>query len=325
MSINIMSINIIDFVLLFLIVCLSVFLIYKNFIETKPTLLSIDAAIRGAGIEIPPTASLSEHFYANDVIVFDSPEKINKNFEKFIEIYLPSVDINLIKKLFKEDGIDKSIDDIINENNVQAHEMFENFILTIAMCIFAKNNKNNIILFGLFYFIMIKMEIQNDNIKYYYLNDYDIQKDFIIYSIPSTYTGDINKLSNDPTIKLESLNQYLNNKPFKISLNNIMKTIVLPALIKSENNNITEEEINKFLSILQKNNKKLQDYINCNIALQFSMIYYKGDVRIKNTKIFKLTLDIIDPKNYTPDIKTYFPFKKQTEDSLYDMLKLTPA
>lgn len=285
---------------------------------TSPTTTSnidnkkIDLALNASGISTPR----KENFYTD--IVFDSIEKINNNFLTMLNIYFPSIDINSINLLLKENGIDDNVQKIINDNkNTIDYESYfasDNIKVNTYLKIYAENNKTNIILAGL-YFVLImniysKSELSKvtlsstdtDNRGFYYLNDYDTENDFIIYFIGGTYNGDLKMLNTDCDIKFAD--DIEPGAIVKFSLKNILRKYYMgEAIMRATTNTtvfdysdpiafskslsgLTNTDYEKYELVLNQNIVALNKQLNYELAIFIVSIYNKG-VITKDTKILK--------------------------------------
>jgi hypothetical protein len=304
-----------------IIVIALIYFVYKFLFQNKSDIdnKKIATALKAGNIGTPT----SENFYED--IVFDSKEKLNNNFEKFLQIYCPSVDISKISALLKEDGVNKSIDNIIKDNKIDALLFYMSVLEQLILHIYAENNKTNIILFGLSILIINKI-MSRDGIERYYLNDYDTQKEFIIYSIPNTYKIDISnisKLSTDENIKLNNVFNVLpdNTRPYKFSLFNMLKERnikpVVAAVFQKKQSDITEDDVNKYLSIIKDNNNGIKNLLNHQFAIILLMI---NNPNINETaKIFKTAVN--NYSNLTDKFNEMFRTSLVTTTLLYDTQK----
>jgi hypothetical protein len=286
----------------------------------------LDKALKASGINI----SGKETF--NSDIIFDSYDKINKNVNIFFNTYLPSIDINNINALLKENNCD-DIQTVINNKNINVSRYILNdgAIMLIAFMIYSENNKTNIILFGLLIFYQLELSMrefimkQNPNTPFikssnmYYLNDYDEVNDFFIYTIPISYTGEIsNKLNKDATVKeveFNTPNMFQKNNQetiHKISLAKLFRpmfNMVISGAIKKEPTNITDDDFNNFINLLKENTQSLKKMINFNIASKL-IIANNNDITV-DTKIVGDIADLMSPSNFT---KSFADFMSLNND-----------
>jgi hypothetical protein len=276
--------------------------------ETPKTPLSdididkITKALKAASVNTSETKTGAENFYED--IVFDSEDKINKNFITLMNIYIPSLDINAINTLLRENGINDDMQKIINDNDLKCinYLLRDSIMRIIFMKIYSGTNKTDIILVSLLYILITKLFLTGTSVSFYYLNDYDTVKDFIIYIIPNNYSGDKTKLNKDSSISfINNFNSMIdNNKVYKISLKtiireNIMRDIIIRALnnISTETtmagitnptrtikdkNNVTETDYNNFELALNENSSQLNKYLNYAFAGNLLVANKKGDI-----------------------------------------------
>jgi hypothetical protein len=138
--------------------------------------------------------------FSQDVIIFDSIEKINNNINAFLNTYFPKIDINRIN-----DSLIKSrnmiMQDIIN-NNILLDNNFSSLIILkhndgfkqYLAYVLDLIDPTLFILFSLYIILIRKL---NDNICDYYFNDYEIEKDFISYTGPCLNEDDIKQKYNE--------------------------------------------------------------------------------------------------------------------------------
>ena len=293
----------------------------------------LDKALKAFGINI----SRKETFYSD--IIFDSYDKFNKNVNIFFNIYFPSIDINNINAILKENNCDDMQTVINNKNiNILSYIFDESFINLIAFMIYSENNKTNIILFGLFIFYQLELSMrefimkQNPNAQFmkssnmYYLNDYDEVNDFYIYMIPISYTGEIsNKLNKDSRVTEMGyapsiFKTYDKEEIYKMSLKNMFRPffyIVISGMINKEFQNITDDDYNNFINILKENMQSLKKQINFIIASRL-IIANNNNITV-DSKIVGDIADLMSPSNFT---KSFYDLMGPMDDDLTRSAKL---
>ncbi len=218
------------FIIIIILVILLMFLSLFNIKKTKKIkhkeviLISdkkrIKRSLDSAGIIV-----YNPETFDNENIVFDSFEKINNNFETFLDYYIPLIETEVTNNIFKEFNIKTTIQNEINNNNLNLINIFSEpygFITQALLLAYASKNRTNLILLGLCSVLLMKLK--NNLIKNYkivYFNDYNEETmDFIIYFIPLNNTDNIIKFKNDPTILDMNETTITGNEIFKLSLFN---------------------------------------------------------------------------------------------------------
>jgi hypothetical protein len=261
-----------------------------------------------------------------NTIVFDNLDKINKNFNLFMSIYFPSIDINKIYELLKDYNIN-NIQKIIDDQNINVLQYFfsNTNLFYIASTIYSENNNINIISFGLFIILMWNISMKNvsDNIIYktnindwqfYYLNDYNKVDDLYIYIVPKTMTENINTLNTNMNV-IEINNITLMTLPniYKISLNKIIKETILKPQIAFINDtsimNMTDNEYNDFILILKNNSMSLYKLNIYKFSLLVLTAYKKGDINNNTQLVIDMINFINNPLNFTQSYRIFMKLK----------------
>jgi hypothetical protein len=262
-----------------------------------------------------------------NTIVFDNFDKINKNFNLFMSIYFPSIDMNKIYELLKDYNIN-NIQKIINDKNINVLQYFFSDInlFYIASSIYTENNNINIISFGLFIILMwnlLMKNISNDNITYktnindwqfYYLNDYNKVNDFYIYIVPKTITENINTLNTNTNV-IETNNISIMKLPniYKISLHQIIKETILKPYISFIRDtsiiNITDNEYNDFIPLIKKNSISLYELNIYQFALLVLTAYKNGNIDNNTQLVIDMINFMNNPLNLTQSYRTFMKFK----------------
>ena len=142
----------------------------------------LDKALNAAGII---SIKKSENF-DND-IKFNSIESVNNNFEKFMDIYYPLVDMNTINNLLSKFKINTTIQNEINNKKINIIDIFTEkyeFITQLILLSFTNNKFEDLLLLGLGSIVMIKIKnpsLNNHKIYFYQTNNYNF--DIYIYLI----------------------------------------------------------------------------------------------------------------------------------------------
>jgi hypothetical protein len=274
----------------------------------------ISIGLTGAGI-----VSVRENFYTNTLpstIIFDSIQKINNNAIAFLNIYFPSIDINKINQLLKENGCNNDIQQIINNKkiNILSYLLNENTMNMIVLSIYTSDNKTNIILFGIYLILMwdLSMNTTITN-KFYYYNDNDTTNDFNIYFIQDISKANKNNIEN--VNNLYNIDRTDTSKIYKFSLNNIIKNQLIYNLLSNKlnktNNEITDIEYNNYMLIFRENSKSLSTLVNYQLAI--SLLIANNDGNINNTT--KIAIDIFNflhSNNLTQSMKDFLNIKEDT-------------
>ncbi len=303
----------------------------------------INDALNRSGIQIK-----SENFQNNIDIVFDSYDKIKKNFNLFMNTYYPSIDINDMNNMLKTKyGVPKTMQELIMENldapNMDGFFGFEGLIeVLIDLGKFhmteylTKGISNNIICSGLALILQIKIynKIKNINEKLIYLNDFNKTDDFYIYFLPQSY--DISKLSttNDIPImnpvkssdhqKYYSGNDLIN--PYKIGMIYLLREDVKFTIQLRKSSaggtsapwntmTVSNDEINNAFKVYNDNIIPYYKLFKFYLIGPFIVLYTKQ--AIPTTSQFKIDMkEIIKPDNYTKD---YIKLQPIPEDYQIDM------
>ena len=289
---------------------------YKMLYSTKEepvSVLSIDNNKLDKGLKASNINTIDKETFYSD-IVFDSFEKINKNFVTFLNTFFPSIDIKIINGLLKENGCNNDIQTIINNKNIDSITTILNqdIFRFLAVMIIAENNNTNIILLGLFMIVMINIQIdkRNKTHNFYYFNDYDEFDDFYIYMIPVDYTEKISKELNKDTNVIEVFNEiaYDNKLIYKYSIKKffIDKLINkdIEKSLKKTSSNVTNDDKKNYLSILKENINALYKWNNYQLTSIF-LIYNNNGVITTDTQILTDIYNILN-SDLTKSFKNYY-------------------
>jgi hypothetical protein len=305
--------NIIFYVLIVVIVLLILVLLYNIFFTSKDN--KINDAVKAVGINIIG----QENFKDND-IVYDSIDKIMFNFERYLNTYATILNVNDMNEMFKKyTNTNKTLDGIISENiNINYNDLYQKMILPLCQVIYSiTNNDIDNILAGLLFINSLNIKIIESNINYklYYLDDYNNNKDFVIYLVHNNY--DINNLEKeiDTAVEIEKpfelINTLQNNtKLYKYSINkqiNISFKYMIRNIQKKAIDNITNEESEQLIQIYKKNSKSLIKYLQLYLLIPFVKLQTNTEITT-NKGIGKDLLDLFTDKNsFTDDMKPYLP------------------
>jgi len=304
-----------------------IFLIKKIFYKKKETsplrrvLMSnrnrVYNALSSAGIEL-----YKETF--NNNIKFDSVDKINSNFEKFMDIYMPLIDIETINQIFKEYNVNTTIQTEINEKLLNATILFNDpfgFITQGILLAYSSKNQTNLILLGICSALLMK--VQNSllkNHKIIYFDDYNQETtDFVLYFIPPDYNGKVSALKDDNSIL--DMNEFeINEKtPFKLSLFNQLDKLLKVQInkyklaLEEPDTSIYDTDKIKFIDDLYANREIILTNSRYSLVSLFSFLYDPNTLIILDMylspKPTKLSLYIIDKmynsNYYTPSYYKY--------------------
>jgi hypothetical protein len=289
-------------------------------VDNEQILLAISAAnIKGG----------TEHFSTTSNIVFDTVDKVNKNFVEYFKIFIPSLEIDKVQMLLKENGENDSIQTIINNKNINIIERISEMMTIIAFLTPSLNETNKILTY-LFLVNMLSLESRNETNNLYYFNDYNKLKEFYVYYIPNTYTGNKNTITTDITIpELKPLceMELLPNYGYKISIDKLIKKIIENNIFRNLTQNsciINENEYNhnKFNNIIEKNINTLYSLLRYSIALLL-LQENKKITFTKDTKIINDYADIIID-GFTLELKQYFPVNEtdiNREGYIFELLR----
>ncbi len=304
-----------------LLICIILFIIYLNkhlksnntdsTTESTYNKDAVNSALVSAGIK----TSTTENFQ-NNTIVYDSIDKIKQNFETFINTFIPILDVNLMNKMLKEEyGVNKTLQEIINENNNLYFKQYINFLINIIKFInIILTDKTDIILAGIGLIILIKVSMENPS-DYYYLNDYEKMNEFIIYSIPSSF--DKTKINSTNTDIIFSKLEDSNILPYKIGLTresrNIMRDIIIDSYSRTSGNpnTISEQDIDNGIRIFKENKEALLKY--CRLLLIGPFIKLDNNTDLSNTsKIVVDLINLLTPNKYlTNEMSIYLAPSEQ--------------
>ena len=165
--------------------------------------------------------NINENFTNGNTIIFDTNEVINQNFNLFLNTYFPPIDIVRINEsLIKTQNM--TMQEIINKK-IKNDPTFNSLSLIKLTNYGFKNYLAYVIeltdptLFILFSLWMLLIRNINDNKCDYYFNDYEKEKDFIVYSGPC--------LSNDEMkIKYNEMKDTIPSDGYNLDYTIINKT-----------------------------------------------------------------------------------------------------
>jgi hypothetical protein len=189
------------------------------------------------------------------------------------------------------------------------------------------DNQTDIILSGLGYVTIMKLNMPKEIYEIYYLNDYEEVKDFVIYYIPTSF--DKTKITNTNT-EIENItifNTSIEFKPFKFGLKTyneeIIKNSIKEADTKagkttSSTSSITASDINNFLNIFKANKNSILRYVRLMLIAPFIKLHANTNLT-PSSKISIDLLDLFTPNKYfNSDITPYLPSGE--ESSIFIMM-----
>ena len=253
---------------------------------------------------------------SDELIVFYSQNKIVSNFIKFINIYYPNLnkpDNNnnieyLIKYYLSTDYGVTSFETIngLTEKLTLSDNWLVSFFFTLQPLLdtitVTLNDINKIITAGLGIYTINNVSNDQNEIKSYYLNDYNTEKDFIIYTVPTDFNqSNINAQNeNINDIYDENYNTTGNNIPYKWSLNRYIKYTAKQILIETPTiptkpiteKDITEEDITEWIKLIKSKIDVITDYIRLCIIGHF--------IKLSTNR------DIIDATTYASDLQAAY-------------------
>ena len=251
-----------------------------------------------------------------DSIVFDSIDKINQNFNYLMNTYFPSLEVDKIDTLLPTYGVSKTAQEVINEKklNVFTQVMNDLSMPYLLYSVYARNNKTQMILLGL-YFITI-ITVNNNEYKSYYFNDYDEEQDMIIYCAIKSYD-----VANIKKTAIDFVNEYswdnIQTKPLKISLNKFIRNKILEtikSLKKLETiESVTDANLNEFITILNQNNNNIINLARLSMTTTIMASNNKNDLTTDSQIINDLHQTVVILQNSLktfkaiPDATATFP------------------
>jgi hypothetical protein len=314
---------IIFIILAFLAIVIIIYLFKNKKPRHKQVILMSDRnrmfkALRGAGITI-----YGKEDFENDNIVFDSIDKINKNFEPFLDYYIPLLEVNTINNIFKQFEINTTIQDEINNKELNVIKLFNEpygFISQALLLAYSSKNATDIVLLGLCSALLMKL--QSNLIKDYsmiYFDDYNKDTtDFVIYFVPPNYDKNTQSLRQDNNILDMNETNITGTEIFKLSLfnqmdkllsvqNKIYKIAQIPVEERQSNTqNILYDEDKEFFVVdLYKNRDSIKINNRLHLVSLFSFInrpssLFNLDVSLQpaSTPLANYIIDRIFNNNY---------------------------
>ncbi len=278
-------------------------------------------ALNSAGIELHDKETF------DNPILFDSIDKINTNFEIFMDTFIPLIDMETTNKIFKEFNINTHIQKEVTEKQLNTTVLFNNpfgFIERIILLVYSSKNQTDLILLGICCALLMKLQnnlIRNHRIIYF--GDYNQETtDFILYFVPPTYIGDVSRLKDNDNILDMNKNEINDTIPFKLSLFNQLDKLLKSEVekyklaIKQPANSLYDTDKIEFINDLHVNREYI--LINCRLYLisLFSLIYDPSTLItldiLLSPKPTRLSLYIIDymfnSNYYTPSYYKYITY-----------------
>ncbi len=300
--------NVLMIVIVFLILVLLFNILFKSIDKNIDD--RIANALKAAGIN----TKSQENFVEVDV-VYDSYDKIKNNFEKYINTFLPILNVNEMNKLIqKYTNTNKTIDNIISDNINKNYEGYIKETLKILGSQIQALTTNEIdnILGGVVLINLLNIEIinkQNINYKLYYLDDYNKTKDFVIYFIPNNY--DKTNIDTNTAENFTSIDDLSNStKLYKYSINNELFKSGKQLISTKKNkpmDEITDDDVKQLIIIFRKNPSPLIKYLQLLLIMPIVKLQTKTTITI-NEGLGKDFFDLFNvPNSFTDDIKPYLP------------------
>ncbi len=288
----------------------------------------INNALKRSGIQV-----VNEHFQNDTDIVFDSYDKIKKNFHLFMNTYYPLMNINEMNDMLKTKyGVPKTMQELIMENldapnmdrYIQGITMLSVFIPWLSLHDYLAKGVSSDIICAYLALIVVKNINNRMNEKILYLNDFDKSDDFYIYYLPESY--DVSKLSTTNDIPLKTLDEmedelskyYSGNdliKPYKMGFISIIKYRIKKNIQLEKSRNLTssstnddniyyipvsEDEMNKYVKILGDNRIQMLKFYKLMYIAGFIVLYNKKEL----TASSQIKLDMkeaLRPSNFSEE------------------------
>ncbi len=251
--------------------------------ETTTSNSSYNKVLIDKGLDVANITKVGQENFQNDLIVIDTADKLNKNFSYFISTYLKMFNIDNINNIVKK-YTNKTMSEIETSINIPFFYIYDNFMKGFADVIFITGSNTDKILFGLSLLPMYKADFNrnNINVSIYYYNDFETVGDFVIYFVPSNYTGDVSNLNRATTSSEPT--------PFKYELFKLIEEGIKNRL--SSMPGTDEEKYQMYISKITKNKN-----INIQIAEIMLACYYicanNNYTILSDTPVIKELFDII--------------------------------
>jgi hypothetical protein len=302
----------------------------------------INLALERAGVIVP-----KENFQNNttDKIVFDSSDKIFRNFELFIDTFYPSLNSTEMNNMLKKYGVPKTMQELLLENiNLPRIIIYFSNLAEIIM-LFAYINGldyktggpiDDAICSSLGGILLVKSYDTYIDGNIYYLNDYKETGDFNIYFTPTSY--DISKVTNMKSeipeiLEYYDISQYVKMeynksiiiKPYKSNVFNMVRNKIKSQIISNKSSTNTQymngtgiitidnttytasdEEIDQILQSFKENRESVIKYIRLFLIKDFIMLHTK-QYFTESSQIIKDTIELVSPenKNFNDNIYQY--------------------
>ncbi len=320
-------IGLIIIIILFLL--LKIFYKKKHIIPSPSKMILISnkkrvlEALKSAGFEL-----YTKETFDDNKIVFNSKDKINNNFEQFMDTYLPLIDMKTINTIFREYNININMQKEVTEKLLDITKIFHDpfgFVAKIVNLVYSTKNKTDLILLGICSALLMKIQYNLlSDYKVIYFDDYNEETtDFILYFIPLNYTENISKIKNDESIL--DMNEYeiIPPKPFKLSLFNQIDKLLSVQVSKYNlaiGKSITqlyESDKIEFVEDLYKNREIILTNTRLYLVSLFAFIYDSStmislDVRLtpKPTQLSAYIINhTFNPIYYTPSYYKYLTYE----------------
>lgn len=286
----------------------------------------INDALKRSGVQ-----TKNEPFQNNTEIVFDSYDKIKKNFDLFMNTYYPLMNINEMNDMLKTKyGVPKTMQELIMENldapnmnkYIMSMDTLSIFISWLSLNDYLTKGISGDIICAYLALMVVKNINNRMNEKILYLNDFDKSDDFYIYFLPQSY--DVSKLSNNNDIPIrdifnrdndDSAIYYSGNdliKPYKMGFISLIKYRIKENIQIEKSGNLTptndniysipvsEDEMNKYVKILGDNRIQMLKFYKLMYIAGFIVLYNKQEL----TASSQIKLDMkesLKPSNFSEE------------------------
>ena len=286
----------------------------------------INDALKRSGVQ-----TKNEPFQNNTEIVFDSYDKIKKNFDLFMNTYYPLMNINEMNDMLKTKyGVPKTMQELIMENldapnmnkYIMSMDTLSIFISWLSLNDYLTKGISGDIICAYLALMVVKNINNRMNEKILYLNDFDKSDDFYIYFLPQSY--DVSKLSNNNDIPIrdifnrdndDSAIYYSGNdliKPYKMGFISLIKYRIKETIQIEKSGNLTptndniysipvsEDEMNKYVKILGDNRIQMLKFYKLMYIAGFIVLYNKQEL----TASSQIKLDMkesLKPSNFSEE------------------------
>jgi len=314
------------YIIIIIIIIVLLLIILSSFVFSKPKPANkqpdrassdkINNALASAGISRPE----QENFTS---IVFDTKEKVIKNFDLFMNTFYPSLNINEMNNMLKKYGVPNTIQELLIENidsygtNHYINKLAEltEFYPSLYSIEFKTGGSIDDIICSTLGSIVIMNTFRELNGNIFYLNDFKDSDDFYIYISPESYDiskvstmkseiKEFNEINSKDYYKIEDDKVFI-IKPYKIgvfnmSINKAKKIMLYKKAEEQETNidnvSVSEEELNSTLQSLKDNRDSFQKYLRIVLIKDFIILYTK-QFFTESSQIIKDTIELLAPEN----------------------------